>query len=109
VASRHSVSHPEAGMTLIEILVALGLMSILTLYITQTINQGATSKVKIEKDIARYSVVRDALKIMEADINRAFNYRDINIELYNEAMKERQERLEEARNNRNKNDEETRH
>jgi prepilin-type N-terminal cleavage/methylation domain-containing protein len=106
VASRHSVSHPEAGMTLIEILVALGLMSILTLYITQTINQGATSKVKIEKDIARYSVVRDALKIMEADINRAFNYRDINIELYNEAMKERQERLEEARNNRNKNDEE---
>ncbi|NQZ00963.1 MAG: prepilin-type N-terminal cleavage/methylation domain-containing protein [Bdellovibrionales bacterium] len=91
----------QQGMTLIEILVALGLMSILTIFITQTVSKGATSKVKIEKNIARYSVVRDALKIMEADINRAFNYRDINIELYNEAMKERQERQQEARNNQN--------
>lgn len=90
----------QSGMTLIEILVALGLMSVLTIYIASSINQGATSKVKIEKDIARYSVVRDALKIMEADINRSFNYRDINIELYNEAMKERQKRQQEARNNR---------
>ena len=84
------------GMTLIEILVAMAIMSVLTYYISTTIQSGARTKVRIEKDIRSYGLVRDALRVMEADINRAFNYQDINIKLYNEAMKEREKRLKEA-------------
>lgn len=86
----------SAGMTLIEILVAMAILSVLTYYIATTVQSGARTKVKIEKDIEAYSSVRDALKVMEADINRAFNYRDINIQLYNEAMQERERRIKEA-------------
>jgi prepilin-type N-terminal cleavage/methylation domain-containing protein len=84
------------GMTLIEILVAMAIMSVLTYYIATTVQSGARTKVKVEKDIEAYSSVRDSLRIIEADVNRAFNYRDINIQLYNEAMTERERRLKEA-------------
>lgn len=90
------ILNSPAGMTLIEILVSMAIMSVLTYYISTTIQSGAKNKVKIENDIKTYSTARDALRIMEADINRAFNYRDINIQLYNEAMKEREKRLKEA-------------
>jgi prepilin-type N-terminal cleavage/methylation domain-containing protein len=93
---KRSILLSQVGMTLIEILVAMAIMSVLTYYIATTIQSGARNKVKIEKNIRTYSTVRDALKVMEADINRAFNYRDINIQLYNEAMKEREKRLKEA-------------
>ncbi|MCB0407929.1 MAG: prepilin-type N-terminal cleavage/methylation domain-containing protein, partial [Bdellovibrionales bacterium] len=86
----------STGMTLIEILVAMAILSVLTYYISTTIQNGAKTKVKVETEIQTYSTLRDALRIMEADMNRAFNYRDINIKLYNEAMKEREKRLKEA-------------
>ncbi len=90
------ILHSPLGMTLIEILVAMAIMSVLTYYISTTIQSGARTKVRIEKDIRNYGLIRDALKVMEADINKAFNYQDINIKLYNEAMKEREKRLKEA-------------
>lgn len=91
------ILNSTAGMTLIEILVAMALMSVLTYYISTTIQNGARTKIKIEKDIKDNSAVRDALRVIEADINRAFNYRDINIQLYNESMKEREKRIQEAK------------
>ncbi len=75
------------GFTLIEILVSMAILAFISLYTYQSVERGARTKVKVQKDIARFATVRDALKVMERDINLAFNYRDINIDLYNEAVK----------------------
>jgi prepilin-type N-terminal cleavage/methylation domain-containing protein len=71
------------GFTLIEIVVAVAILAVLCLMTAQSIQRAVKTKVKIEKDIDRVSVVREALKVMERDINLAFNYRDINVDLYN--------------------------
>lgn len=79
------------GFTLIEILVSMAILAFISLYTYQSIERGARMKVKVQKDISRYSSVRDAMKVIERDINLAFNYRDINIDLYNEVGKARAE------------------
>lgn len=90
--------HKSAGFTLIEILVATAILAFLSIYTAQSIQSAIKSKVKIEKEIAATSQVRDALSVIERDIHLAFNYRDFNIELYNLAGKNRQ-----AQSNQNQN------
>ena len=80
-------------MTLLEVAIATSILAILSIYTSETVQRAVKSKVKIEKDVDRVSTVRDALKIIERDVNMAFNYRDINIDLYNISEKERLERL----------------
>lgn len=82
------------GFTLIEILVSMSILAFISLYTYQSIERGARMKVKVQKDISRYSGVRDAMKVIERDINLAFNYRDINIDLYNEMGKMRQQQAQ---------------
>ncbi len=80
------------GFTLLEILVAVAILSVLSFYTAQSIQKAVQSKVKIQGDIERTSTLRDAIKIIERDIQTAFNYRDPNIELHNRAGKEREKR-----------------
>lgn len=61
----------------------MAILAFLTLFTAQSIQKALQNKSKIQDDIDRYSAIRDALRVMESDINKAFNYRDINIELYN--------------------------
>jgi len=82
------------GFTLIEILVSMAILAFISLYTYQSIERGARMKVKVQKDISRYSGVRDAMKVIERDINLAFNYRDVNIDLYNEMGKLRQQQAQ---------------
>lgn len=79
-----------SGFTLIEIVVAIAILSVLSVYTAQSIQRAVKAKVKIEQEIDRTSVVREALRVMERDINLAFNYRDIAVELYNYAGQARQ-------------------
>lgn len=80
------------GFTLIEVIIALVILSFLSLFTVQSIQKALQTKAKVQKDIDKNSTIRDALRIMERDINMAFNYRDINIELFNETQKARQKR-----------------
>lgn len=85
------------GFTLIEVIIAVVILTFLTLFTSESIRNAVSSKKKIIRDIDRFAEVRDALRVMERDINMAFNYRDINIDLYNEAQKEREKRKQEAK------------
>ena len=78
------------GFTLIEVIIAMVILSFLSLFTVQSIQRALQTKTKVQKDIDKQSTVRDALRIMERDINMAFNYRDINIQLYNDTQKVRQ-------------------
>lgn len=76
----------QRGLTLLELLIALMIMATLTVLSTQSIQQALFSKSKIQTQLDEMSLVRDALKIIERDINLAFHYRDLETE-FREAVK----------------------
>ncbi|MGZ3721424.1 MAG: type II secretion system protein GspJ [Bdellovibrionales bacterium] len=80
------------GFTLIEVIIAMVILSFLSLFTVESIQRALQTKTKVQKDIDKNATVRDALRIMERDINMAFNYRDINIQLWNDSVKARQKK-----------------
>lgn len=86
------------GFTLLEIIIAISILAFVSLFTAQSIQRALANRTKVQGEIERVSGVRDALKVMESDINRAFNHTDINIQLYNETAKERNKKIEEAKN-----------
>lgn len=78
------------GFTLLEVIIAMMILSFLSLFTVEAIQRALKTKVKIQGDIDKNSTVRDALRIMERDINMAFNYHDISIDLYNRAQEVRE-------------------
>jgi prepilin-type N-terminal cleavage/methylation domain-containing protein len=79
------------GFTLIEIVIAMAILTFLSLFTAQSIERATRDKVKVQKQIDKNASVRDALRVMERDINLAFNWRDIRIELYNLAQDKRRQ------------------
>jgi prepilin-type N-terminal cleavage/methylation domain-containing protein len=77
------------GFTLLEVMIAIVLLSFLSIFTSQSISRAIRSKEKIQKDLDKYSSVRDSLKVMERDINNAFNFQDFNAKLFNLSLKER--------------------
>lgn len=77
------------GFTLVEVAIAMLIMSFISVATVQAIQRALATRSKVQKDIDKNSTLRDALRIMERDINMAFNYRDPTIELYNLAQQER--------------------
>jgi len=74
------------GFTLLEVVIAMMIMAFLSLFTVQAIQRALKTKAKVQKEIDKNSTLRDALRIMERDINMAFNYRDISIELHNQTQ-----------------------
>jgi prepilin-type N-terminal cleavage/methylation domain-containing protein len=79
------------GFTLLEVLIVLTIMSVLTLLSTQNIQQAIKAKLKIQTMVDDFSQVRDSLKVIERDINLAFHYTDLELEMKELLKKKRQE------------------
>lgn len=86
----------QRGMTLIEVMVSLAILSFLAVYTSNAIRNALSSKTRIQKNIDLQATLRDALKVMERDINLAFQFRDPNLTLYNQAVQEREQRLQQG-------------
>lgn len=69
------------GFTLIEVMITVAILSVMTLLSTQAIQQAIKAKVKIQDQIDDVSRMRDALRLIEADLNQAFHYRDLEKEI----------------------------
>lgn len=80
----------QRGFTLLEVVIAISILAFMSLFTVQAIQNALKAKSKVQKEIDKTSTLRDALRVMERDINMAFNYRDVGIELYNLTQKERQ-------------------
>lgn len=78
----------QLGFTLIEVMIAITILAGLTLLTARAMKAGAANKVKFEGDIDREAAVRDALRVIERDINYAYHYRDSYAELMNQAQRE---------------------
>jgi prepilin-type N-terminal cleavage/methylation domain-containing protein len=86
------------GFTLLEVIIAMMIMAFMSLFTVQAIQQALKTKAKVQREIDKSATLRDALRIMERDINMAFNYRDASIELYNQAQLERRKRMKTPQN-----------
>ena len=81
----------NSGFTLIEVMLVLVILAGLTVLSSQTMQQAIRNKIKLQNQLDEVSQVRDALKIMEKDINLAFHYRDVQDELRAAIKKRRTE------------------
>lgn len=75
------------GFTLLEVLIVLFILATLTVLSNQSIQQAIRNKVKIQRTVDEMSQVRDALRIIERDINLAYHNRDLEKEI-NQLVKE---------------------
>jgi hypothetical protein len=76
-------------------MIAVSILAFVSIFTTQAIQRAIRNKAKIQNQMDRRSQLRDALQVMSKDINLAFHYYDINVDLYNQAWKERIRRKEE--------------
>lgn len=72
----------SAGFTLIEVMITVTILGTLTVLAAQAISQAIKSKTKLQDQIDDVSHIRDAIRLMERDINLALHYRDVESELY---------------------------
>lgn len=85
------------GFTLLEVLIAMMILAFVVVFTAQSIQRALQSRNKIQGEIEKTSSARDALRIMENDINRAFHFHDYTLDLYNETAKARNKKIEEAK------------
>jgi prepilin-type N-terminal cleavage/methylation domain-containing protein len=77
------------GFTLLELLLAISLMAILSITTTQMLRKTTTQTKKLTEGLDNINHLRSAVNIIKKDVNKAINFRDLNLFLYNEAQKER--------------------
>lgn len=71
----------ETGFTLIEVLIAMTILAVLSVFTADSVQRSLRMKAKIQKDVINESKIRNAIRVIERDINLAFQYRNIDYEL----------------------------
>lgn len=73
--------HLSRGFTMIELMITITILGTLTVMTAQAISQAIKAKIKLQDQIDDASRIRDAIRLIERDINLAYHYRDIEKEL----------------------------
>ena len=74
-------SYSNAGFTLIEVILAITILSTLTVLTTQALSRALKAKVKIQNEVDDVSSLRDTMRMIRTDLNLAFHHRDFEKEL----------------------------
>ena len=74
------------GFTLIELVIALMLLTFLSIFTAQSIQRAIKDKTRLQGDLDRSARLRGTLSVIERDLNLAFNHRDMGVELHNMAI-----------------------
>lgn len=75
------------GFTLLEVILAVTILSTLTILSTQAISRALKARTKIQAEVDDVSALRDALRLLRTDINMAFHHRDFEKEIQEQALK----------------------
>lgn len=79
----------QRGLTLLEVIISVAILAFISVFVAMSIQRGLRARAKIQQDIDRSVALREAVNLISRDIQLAFNYRDINTQLYNAAVRER--------------------
>lgn len=74
------INRKQSGFTFLELIIVLAIMSVLVIASNQGIQNGLRAKLKLQDQLDDMSRVRDALRVMERDINLAYHYLDLETE-----------------------------
>lgn len=77
----------QKGFTLIEILIALSILAALSVLSVNTITSALRSKDKLQGQIDDVSRIRDALRLMERDLNLAYHHYDFEKDIADQVRK----------------------
>lgn len=69
------------GFTLIEVMISIVILATMSMLAARSIQQGVKAKTKIQGQIDDVSKLRDALRLIERDVNLAYHHRDFELEL----------------------------
>ncbi|WP_413578345.1 type II secretion system protein GspJ [Bdellovibrio sp. HCB290] len=69
------------GFTLIEVLITIAILGTMTVLVAQSIQQSVKMKNKVTTQVDDVSHLRDAVRLIQKDINLAYHYRDVEKEL----------------------------
>lgn len=65
------------GFTLLEVILAITILSTLSLLSSQAISRALKARGKIQQEVDDVSTLRDSMRMLRTDINLAFHHRDI--------------------------------
>ncbi len=82
----------KRGFTLIEIMVAMLILSGLSLIMAQSIKTGLQDRKKVQAQLSEESLVRDAMRLLVSDIGAAFHHRDYTVATYNKVLELRKKK-----------------
>lgn len=80
----HSISKFRTqirGFTLLELVIAIMIMTVISVLTANGIDNSMKNKEKIHAQIERLATLRDGLRLVDVDIRRAFHFRDLNKEM----------------------------
>lgn len=77
----------KKAFTLLEVILAITIMSTLALLSTQAITRALKARTKIQAEVDDVSALRDSIRIIRSDVNLAFHHRDFEKELLDLAKK----------------------
>ncbi|WP_413294305.1 type II secretion system protein GspJ [Bdellovibrio sp. HCB185ZH] len=69
------------GFTLIEMMITISILSVMIILVAQSIQQSIKMKTKVTTQIDEVSHLRDAVRLIQKDINLAYHYRDVEKEI----------------------------
>jgi len=82
-----SLPKSPTGFTLLEVILAITILSTLTLLSTQAIGRALKARTKIQAEVDDVSALRDSMRMLRTDINMAYHHRDFEKEIQEQALK----------------------
>jgi len=70
------------GFTLLEVILAITILSTLTVLSSQAISRALKARTKIQNEVDDVSALRDSMRLIRTDINLAYHHRDFEKEIY---------------------------
>lgn len=77
---KKSFVYSQNGFSLLEVIVVVVIMATLTVLASRSLQQAIANKIKIQNTSDDMSRVRDSLKVIQGDLQKAFHYRDLDQE-----------------------------
>ncbi|WP_413561109.1 type II secretion system protein GspJ [Bdellovibrio sp. HCB209] len=71
----------QRGFTLIEVMITITILGTMTVLVAQSIQQSIKMKTKVTNQLDDVSHMRDAVRLIQRDVNLAYHYRDVEKEL----------------------------